>query len=487
MFAIAKRITQTVLAMAALALVAAQSHGQAPPKKDAAADADEQAALTAFCHGHNGPEFDIRLPFTSDGHVRCLNLVAHTSPDKDCALLPRFPYLLKLVFRANITDAGLAHVSGLKGLKYLELWSDKVTDEGLRHLASLNDLESLTLNTPHIKGAGLKYLAGLPKLANLEVWMNEKEIVRSMVAFPALREIQLKHAVPGADLAPLQRLSHLERLRLFGGTDDDGIKNLAPIKTLHYIDDDVSLTDKGLPYLAELSDLRELTIGANGASEAGLASLRKLKKIEALEIWGKADAILKNVTGWTKLRWVIARGATDDGLRYLEGLPEVTSVRLANAEIGDAGLAHLARIPKLDTLDAQVTRVSDAGMVHLEAMHALKFLDLSDTKITDAGMKHIAKLDRLEALYLGGNQITDAGLVHLLGLSKLGTLNLSQTYVTAKGIQQLVALKNLGLLDVQYTSVSEKAAYKLQRAMKNPPTIRTTPRSILDDNPLHIP
>ena len=75
-FAIAKRIAQTVLAMAAAALVAAQSYGQTPPKKDAAADADEKAALAAFCHGHNGPEIDLRVPFTFDGHERCLNLVA---------------------------------------------------------------------------------------------------------------------------------------------------------------------------------------------------------------------------------------------------------------------------------------------------------------------------------------------------------------------------------------------------------------------------
>jgi hypothetical protein len=70
----------------------------------------------------------------------------------------------------KITDAGLAHLVGLQGLKHLELQSLKITDAGLPHLQSLHSLEGLTLATGGVTEAGLKHLAPLKELRSLIVY-----------------------------------------------------------------------------------------------------------------------------------------------------------------------------------------------------------------------------------------------------------------------------------------------------------------------------
>jgi hypothetical protein len=66
------------------------------------------------------------------------------------------------IANTHVTDAGLAHLKGLTGLKRLLLGDAPITDKGLEHLRGLTNLETLGLNSPHITDAGLKHLSNLP-------------------------------------------------------------------------------------------------------------------------------------------------------------------------------------------------------------------------------------------------------------------------------------------------------------------------------------
>ena len=59
-----------------------------------------------------------------------------------------------------MTDAGLQRLSGLKGLKYLNLTDTKITHAGLQQLGKMTGLETLKLDLTKITNAGLIHLAG---------------------------------------------------------------------------------------------------------------------------------------------------------------------------------------------------------------------------------------------------------------------------------------------------------------------------------------
>lgn len=62
------------------------------------------------------------------------------------------------------SDAGIAHLKGLKGLQRLRLSGTAVTDAGLAHLKGLSNLEHLFLDGAQITDARLPHLMGLSLL-----------------------------------------------------------------------------------------------------------------------------------------------------------------------------------------------------------------------------------------------------------------------------------------------------------------------------------
>ncbi|MDB5340163.1 MAG: inlA 5 [Planctomycetaceae bacterium] len=69
----------------------------------------------------------------------------------------------------SVTDAGLDHLKSMTSLGYLDLSETRITDAGLVHLTGLSALESLNLNDTRITAAGLPYLATLKNLKYLHL------------------------------------------------------------------------------------------------------------------------------------------------------------------------------------------------------------------------------------------------------------------------------------------------------------------------------
>ena len=117
------------------------------------------------------------------------------------------------VKRPQVTDAGLAHVAGLRKLKVLIMSGIKLTDSGLTHIAGLKELESLTLANTHVTDEGLAHLTGLSRLLVLELHkMPVRDAGLAHVArLSQLQELSLRETqVTDAGLA---RLAVLDRLR----------------------------------------------------------------------------------------------------------------------------------------------------------------------------------------------------------------------------------------------------------------------------------
>jgi hypothetical protein len=90
----------------------------------------------------------------------------------------------------DASDANLAHVGRLTGIKELRLVGGTFTDEGLAHLQGLKELESLYINQKAVSDRGIGQLAKLPRLKKLE--LHSTSVTGSgLVGFAKLEELEI--------------------------------------------------------------------------------------------------------------------------------------------------------------------------------------------------------------------------------------------------------------------------------------------------------
>jgi hypothetical protein len=144
----------------------------------------------------------------------------------------------------------------------------------------------------------------------------------------------------------------------------------------------------------------------------------------------------------------------DHDLVLLKALPGLRVVSLTDARITDEGLRLLGEMPELTSLYLRNTAITDAGLVHLKGLKRLFLINLSDTAITDKGLEHIARMPQVTMLRLDGTKVTDEGLGHLKPLKKLWVLGLDRTAITDEGLAHLAGFDELDCLDLNGTGVT---------------------------------
>ena len=88
--------------------------------------------------------------------------------DQDLACLAGLTKLRWLQGIRGVSDAGLAHLSGLTRMERLNIAGDGITEAGLAHLANMKSMDLLGV-TGHFTEQGLSYLEKLPALRYLTV------------------------------------------------------------------------------------------------------------------------------------------------------------------------------------------------------------------------------------------------------------------------------------------------------------------------------
>ncbi len=113
--------------------------------------------------------------------------------------------------RTQVTDKGLAHLSGMTALTRLHLENTAVGDAGLDALKGLGQLEYLNLYGTQVTDAGLEKLSGLKNLKKLFVWQSkvtDAGATKLAAAIPGIdintgwKEAQAQPAVLAANTAP---------------------------------------------------------------------------------------------------------------------------------------------------------------------------------------------------------------------------------------------------------------------------------------------
>ncbi|HEX4132324.1 MAG TPA: protein kinase [Pirellulales bacterium] len=183
---------------------------------------------------------------------------------------------------------------------------------------------------------------------------------------------------------------------------------------------------------------------------------------------------------------------TADELEHLEGLTNLTTLRLEATPLDDAGLVHVGKLTSLKRLEISSTKVTGAGMEHLRALKNLdtfvmgNCLSLTDpgleaiaslgnltmllipnSRITGAGLASLKACPRLQNLRINLCPITDAGLDHLAVLTQLRDLDLAGTQLTDDGLQKLAAMPGLTHINLRNLNLSDAAVHGLQVALPN--------------------
>jgi hypothetical protein len=192
-----------------------------------------------------------------------------------------------------------------------------------------------------------------------------------------------------------------------------------------------------------------------------LSHLKQLTKLEILDLGYTqiTDDDLVHLTDLRNLQELsLGRQVTTAGLEYLEGLTNLTTLR-----IGSQGYSarSLTNIPS--------QHVANAGLKHLSGLANLEVLSLGfqDAKLTDGATEHIKELANLRELYLGPNEFTESGLEQLSQLSKLEKLWLYNAKVTNAGLEHLQKLANLQYLRFKQDDVSDEALERFKNALPN--------------------
>jgi len=274
------------------------------------------------------------------GSLKKLDMERAQITDVGLARLGEMKSLESLRLGGDITDRGLASLAKSLKLKKLHVGGTQITDEGIRHLATIPSLEHLFLTAPAVTDGGMDSVAQLANLQNLHLYnvrLTDQGLAR-LAELKSLKSLSLGNVkIPLSGLSHFNTLSNLTDLYLRDVRQDNTVMNLSGLTKLEdlriYMDKDSQLGDQDMACLARLKNLRNLQlvrVGGMAVGDRGLQYLAGLTNLDTLVIGSKVtDEGLGHLQGMKKLdRLTISGDFTDRGLRQLEGLTRLRVLRI---------------------------------------------------------------------------------------------------------------------------------------------------------------
>ncbi len=358
--------------------------------------------------------------------------------DDAMKVLGQLPSLRSVGLRlTKVTDAGLAELAKCPTLTYLGLAGTRVTDAGLASLEQLSNLDSLQLGVYNegakITDDGLKIIGKLKNLKSLDLSgtkVSDKGLVY-LAPLVKLEHLALDHTdVSDKGLAQLEPRQSLKTIRLYTrhSMGDVAAENLAKLKSLERISENLEVTDKGIAALATLPKLQQLTLHGEGVT----------------------DASAKSIAGMKSLTWLWLQNCpiSDETLAAIGELANLEILFLTKTKVTGDGFKHLAKLPNLRILDIDVgTRAEHAEGARFHLREIGKLMQLKDLRIqggelTSADVQYLLGLLALEKLTLK-LPLDDDGAFNIAGFDRLKSLNIIDAVITDAGLEQLSLLRNL--------------------------------------------
>jgi len=191
------------------------------------------------------------------------------------------------------TSAFAENLTGLEplgNLKRLSLWNDELTDRDMASIGKLRQMESLTLSARRVTKRGLNQLSGLTNLQTFSV-----RSALGVVETGGIDEVPLNLSV----------FINLKTVQLSGlSLQDTDVVSIAGLRHLEWLNLEGAFTEKTLPYLRDLSELKVLDItGIACIDGVGLTQLTGLERLEDLTLRGRiTDMALTQLPALASLR-----------------------------------------------------------------------------------------------------------------------------------------------------------------------------------------
>jgi RNA polymerase sigma factor (sigma-70 family) len=267
-----------------------------------------------------------------------LTIETKCSPDS-LQELAHLPHLKSLRLNSQLTDAHVVALADASNLETINILGKQLTDAGMDAVAKMMNLKTLWIQTSAITDAGFAKLSGL---TNLEMLFVGQTRMTGAGLAPIANFKKLKGLIIEADYEKgndrmlgcakyIRDLTNLESLSLEGAViDDSEMSNLDNLKKLQYLRiDHAPITDAGVTHIGGLQNLTFLMLyGDSRMTDEALASISLLKKLESIQMTGEF---------------------TDNGLQYLEGMPNLSYVGLTGRGLSDAAIERLQkRTPAFD-------------------------------------------------------------------------------------------------------------------------------------------
>ena len=110
--------------------------------------------------------------------------------------------------------------------------------------------------------------------------------------------------------------------------------------------------------------------------------------------------------------FIHSTATTDAGLAHLAGLRELHDINLCGTNITNAGLVHLKELPLLN-IYLGATQLTNEGLKNLPNLANLTKLVVTDTNISDDGLEALKNCRQLARLYLSRTEVKAAGVAAL--------------------------------------------------------------------------
>jgi Leucine-rich repeat (LRR) protein len=371
--------------------------------------------------------------------------------DADVAIIPNPNKIEVLILRgqmgygaAEVTDAGIAHLTRLKNLRVLRAGGLGLTDRSLEAIGQLSSLEELALDSNKLAGLELGRLAGLKKLRRLNLDFNalDRKAIHDIVrALPNLTHLSLRNAFP---------------------VDDDILEacgTLTGLEELNLPENMNAVTDRGLERLGRLRSLKNFELSnPRRVTDAGLARLFALKTLEDLSL-----RELKHVT--------------PRGLDGLGGLVRLRKLQLVGVPMDDASVRSLGSLKKVEDLLLWSMPVEPLALEPLGAMRSLRYFR-TNVPVSSKAIRSLATLEHLERIADELSEVTDEDLKHLARLPNLRMLYLDSPNVSAASLPTLAKMTSLRTLYVgskiaiipeQWTALGRTSLTRCEISLCRPP------------------
>jgi Leucine-rich repeat (LRR) protein len=250
--------------------------------------------------------------------------------------------------RRTLGKGDVATLVSFTNLKSLDLSGNQIGDDELQMLKMLSGLETLRLVGCPVTDSALEKLK--KSLPDCEITYSTDPLLNAILNSGGDVSAAVKEVAEDVKRNEDGKLTHVEfRLSQIGDNGLERLKELPEIESLHFVYCR-RITDDGMRFIAEMKNLKDLTLSHTNVGKRGISKLVTLRQLEKLDlttnrVGSRTNEPLDNLS-----------------MRNIAELKQLKSLSLHGVAINDSGLLHLEALEGLESLDLRSTQVSAEGL-----------------------------------------------------------------------------------------------------------------------------